>query len=119
MLKRDAGLQVDQGVVLLGVHYMKGGVTRGLLTKDVRSPDGWQIGIDVFDHVQVGLLCSDSVTGRMGSIGSFDFSSSWAIHYIIRVSCLLILTAVCQRGILTSKLACKLLPEKINYCRGN
>lgn len=44
---------VDQGVVLLGVHYMKGGVTRGLLTKDVRSPDGWQIGIDVFDHVQV------------------------------------------------------------------
>ena len=42
-------------MVLLGVHYMKGGVTRGLLTKDVRSADGWQIGIDVFDHVQVGV----------------------------------------------------------------
>ena len=57
VLERNAGLQVDQGVVLLGVHYMKGGVTRGLLTKDVRSPDGWQIGIDVFDHVQVGFMC--------------------------------------------------------------
>lgn len=45
--------QVDQGVVLLGVHHMKGGVTRGLLTKDVRSADGWQIGMDVFEHVQV------------------------------------------------------------------
>ncbi|CAM9367298.1 unnamed protein product [Scytosiphon promiscuus] len=45
---------VDQGVVLLGVHHMKGGVTRGLLTKDVRSADGWQIGMDVFDqYVQV------------------------------------------------------------------
>lgn len=33
---------------------MKGGVTRGLLTKDVRSADGWQIGMDVFDqYVQV------------------------------------------------------------------
>lgn len=57
VLERGAGLQVDQGVVLLGVHYMKGGVTRGLLTKDVRSPDGWQIGIDVFDHVQVRFMC--------------------------------------------------------------
>lgn len=46
--------QVDQGVVLLGVHHMKGSVTRGLLTKDVRSADGWQIGMDVFDqYVQV------------------------------------------------------------------
>eukprot|EP00903_Cladosiphon_okamuranus_P010337 g9780.t1 len=45
---------VDQGVVLLGVHHMKGSVTRGLLTKDVRSADGWQIGMDVFDqYVQV------------------------------------------------------------------
>lgn len=33
---------------------MKGSVTRGLLTKDVRSADGWQIGMDVFDqYVQV------------------------------------------------------------------
>lgn len=39
--------------MLLGVHYMKGGVTRGLLTKDVRSADGWQIGMDLFEHVQV------------------------------------------------------------------
>lgn len=45
--------KVDQGFVLLGVNHMKGCVTRGLLTKDVRSADGWQIGIDVFDHVQV------------------------------------------------------------------
>lgn len=45
--------QVDQGVVLLGVHHMKGGVTRGLLTKDVRSAEGWQIGIDLFEYVQV------------------------------------------------------------------
>lgn len=34
---------------------MKGGVTRGLLTKDVRSADGWQIGIDVFEYVQVKM----------------------------------------------------------------
>ena len=41
-------------MVLLGVHHMKGSVTRGLLTKDVRSADGWQIGMDVFDqYVQV------------------------------------------------------------------
>lgn len=47
-------IQVDQGVVLLGVHHMKGSVTRGLLTKDVRSADGWQIGMDVFEqYVQV------------------------------------------------------------------
>lgn len=45
--------QVDQGVVLLGVHHMKGGVTRGLLTKDVRSAEGWQISIDIFEYVQV------------------------------------------------------------------
>lgn len=46
--------KVDQGVVLLGVHHMKGSVTRGLLTKDVRSADGWQIGMDVFEqYVQV------------------------------------------------------------------
>jgi len=33
---------------------MKGSVTRGLLTRDVRSADGWQIGMDVFDqYVQV------------------------------------------------------------------
>ncbi|CAN0275252.1 unnamed protein product [Discosporangium mesarthrocarpum] len=44
---------VEQGVVLLGVHIMKGAVTDGLLTKDVRSPEGWQIGFDLFDHVQV------------------------------------------------------------------
>lgn len=47
-------VQVDQGVVLLGVHHMKGGVTRGLVTKDVRSASGWQIGMDVFEqYVQV------------------------------------------------------------------
>lgn len=41
-------------MVLLGVHHMKGSVTRGLLTKDVRSADGWQIGMDVFDqYIQV------------------------------------------------------------------
>lgn len=41
-------------MVLLGVHHMKGSVTRGLLTKDVRSADGWQIGMDVFEqYVQV------------------------------------------------------------------
>lgn len=44
--------------MLLGVHHMKGGVTRGLLTKDVRSADGWQIGIDVFEHVQVRSIVS-------------------------------------------------------------
>ncbi|CAB1119353.1 unnamed protein product [Ectocarpus sp. CCAP 1310/34] len=45
---------VDQRVVLLGVHHMKGGVTRGLVTKDVRSASGWQIGMDVFEqYVQV------------------------------------------------------------------
>lgn len=43
-------------MVLLGVHHMKGSVTRGLLTKDVRSADGWQIGMDVFEqYVQVRL----------------------------------------------------------------
>lgn len=45
--------QVDQGMVLLGVHHMKRECTKGLLTKDVRSAEGWQVGVDVFEHVQV------------------------------------------------------------------
>lgn len=43
---------------------MKGGVTRGLLTKDVRSADGWQIVIDVFEHVQVTAVLRYSSIGR-------------------------------------------------------
>ncbi|CAM9287551.1 unnamed protein product [Choristocarpus tenellus] len=44
---------VEQGVVLLSVHYMKRAATEGLLTKDIRSPEGWQIGFDLLDLVQV------------------------------------------------------------------
>lgn len=91
----SCGSQVDQGVVLLGVHHMKGGVTRGLLTKDVRSADGWQIGMDVFEYVQVrwvvhGVLPSQQLTQlnwRNRRRVSYGAACTWSLETRVSFSC--------------------------------
>jgi len=41
------------GIVLSGIQVLKESVCTDIMTKDVRTPDGWRIGIKLGDAIQV------------------------------------------------------------------
>mmetsp|Transcript_2097 Transcript_2097/g.3266 ORF Transcript_2097/g.3266 Transcript_2097/m.3266 type:complete len:201 (+) Transcript_2097:46-648(+) len=44
---------INQGIVLSGIQVLKESVCTDIMTKDVRTPDGWRIGIKLGDAIQV------------------------------------------------------------------
>mmetsp|Transcript_2096 Transcript_2096/g.3264 ORF Transcript_2096/g.3264 Transcript_2096/m.3264 type:complete len:243 (+) Transcript_2096:46-774(+) len=44
---------INQGIVLSGIQVLKESVCTDIMTKDVRTPDGWRIGIKLGDAIQL------------------------------------------------------------------
>lgn len=44
---------IHQNVILYCVSVLKDSVCSGILTKDVRTPNGWRVGIELTDNIQV------------------------------------------------------------------
>ncbi|CAM9217924.1 unnamed protein product [Phaeothamnion confervicola] len=92
---------INQNVVLLGVTTMKEGPCRGMLTKDVRSADGWRVGIDLYEWVQVHH------TRREQSVDMFgDTLNHYELDYEVRATFPRDMSELCSGGLKVLNLTC-------------
>lgn len=47
---------VHQNVILYCVSILKESICSGILTKDVRTPNGWRVGIEIKENIQVRIV---------------------------------------------------------------